>query len=78
MDPLTQLAIWATIYLLQAAFAPKPEKPDKPAFEDFDFPLSEEGSAKAAYFGQCKVEGWFVLTVGNYRTRSIKTKGGKK
>ncbi len=29
-------------------------------------------------FGQVWSKGWMVLTVGNYRTKAIKTKGSKK
>ncbi len=28
--------------------------------------------------GQCWSKSWMVLTVGNYRTKAIKTKGSKK
>lgn len=73
-----QVAILVASYILQSALAPKPKAPKPAAFEDFDFPLCEEGEAKGAVFGQCWTESWFVITVGNYRTKTIITKGAKK
>ena len=48
------------------------------AFEDIDFPRCDEGDEQVAVFGQCWSKSWMVLTVGNYRTKAIKTKGSKK
>ncbi len=58
--------------------APKPQKPKPTAFEDIDFPRCDEGDEQVAVFGQCWSKSWMVLTVGNYRTKAIKTKGSKK
>lgn len=73
-----QLVIMVACYVLSTALAPKPKAPKPTAFEDIDFPLCEEGESKGAVFGQCWTEGWFVLTVGRYRTKAIRTKGSKK
>lgn len=73
-----QVAILVASYILSAALAPKPKAPKPTAFEDIDFPLCEEGESKGAVFGQRWSEDWFVLTVGNYRTEAIRTKGSKK
>lgn len=73
-----QIAILVASYILSAALAPKPKSPKAPAFEDFDFPLCEEGEEKTAVFGQVWSKSWMVLTVGNYRTKAIRSKGGKK
>ena len=76
--------VWANIavivasYILSVAFAPKPPQQRPAAFEDFDFPLFEEGEPKTAVFGQCWSKSWMCLTVGNYRTRRVKIGGGKK
>ena len=64
--------------VMMAAFAPKPVQPKATAFEDIDFPEAEEGSDKHAVFGQKWSKSWMVLTVGNYRTRMVKVKGGGK
>lgn len=65
---------------LLSVITPKPKvQGQKPAaFEDIDFPLCEEGEEQSAVFGQVWSKGWMVLTVGNYRTQAIKTKGSKK
>ncbi|WP_236173607.1 hypothetical protein [Pseudomonas pseudonitroreducens] len=73
-----QVAILVASYVLSAALSSKPKAPKPTAFEDIDFPLCEEGESKGAVFGQCWTPGWFVLTVGNYRTKAIRTKGSKK
>jgi hypothetical protein len=67
-----QLAILVVSYILSVALAPKPPTPQAAAFEDFDFPQSTEGTAQAIIFGDCWVEDWMVLGVGNYRTSEIK------
>lgn len=56
----------------------KTQKQKPTAFEDIDFPLCKEGEEKTAVFGQVWSKGWMVLTVGNYRTKAIKSKGSKK
>lgn len=76
--------MWITIAKIVAAYVisyitrPKTPTPKPAAFADIDFPLSDEGSEQAAVFGQVWTKSWMVLTVGNYRTRAIKTKGSKK
>ena len=72
------IAIMVGSYLINAAFAPKPKQPKPTAFEDIDFPLCEEGEPKTAVFGQVWTKSWMVLTVGNYRTKAIKSKSSKK
>lgn len=64
--------------VISAALAPKVKPPPAPALEDFDFPVAEEGTPQAVFFGDCWTEDWMVLKVGNYWTAPIKTKGGKK
>lgn len=73
-----EVLILVASYILSAAFATKPKKPKPTAFEDIDFPLSKEGEDIGAVFGQKWSKSWMVLTVGNYRTKPIKTKGSKK
>lgn len=73
-----QIVILIASYVLSQALAPKPDSPKPAAFSDFDFPLCDDGEEKTAYFGDCWAEDWMVLTVGNYRTKAIKSKGGKK
>ncbi|RUI34537.1 hypothetical protein [Pseudomonas aeruginosa] len=79
MDPITlNITILVASYILSSALAPKPQKPKPTAFEDIDFPRCDEGDEQVAVFGQCWSKSWMVLTVGNYRTKAIKTKGSKK
>ncbi|WP_345775074.1 hypothetical protein [Pseudomonas nitroreducens] len=40
--------------------------------------MSKEGEDIGAVFGQKWSKSWMVLTVGNYCTKPIKTKGSKK
>lgn len=73
-----QLVILVASYILSRALAPKPKAPKPTAFADIDFPLCKEGEEKSAVFGQKWSKSWMVITVGNYRTKAIKTKGSKK
>lgn len=59
--------------LISYATRPKPGKPAPPAaFEDFDFPQSAEGTARAVIFGDVWTNDWMVLGVGNYRHQPIR------
>ncbi|HEK0059697.1 TPA: hypothetical protein SMO22_003937 [Pseudomonas aeruginosa] len=78
MDMWINIAILVASYVLSSALAPKTQKPKPTAFEDIDFPRCDEGDEHVAVFGQCWSKSWMVLTVGNYRTKAIKTKGSKK
>lgn len=75
-----QFIYWA-ILIVSAVYAytnrPKTPKQKPVAFEDIDFPQFEEGTPQIVFFGDCWTPDWMVLTVGNYRTRAIRTKGGK-
>lgn len=78
MDPFTLLLIVSVVSAgISYALAPKPEKPQPTAFDDIDFPQSDEGTEASAVFGQVWTKSWMVLTVGNYRTSPVKSKGGK-
>jgi len=78
MEPITALVVIVASAIIQYATAAKPKQPRPTAFEDIDFPLCQEGEEQSAVFGQVWSKGWMVLTVGNYRTKAIKTKGSKK
>lgn len=75
---LLQISILVGSYLLSAARGSKTKAPKPTAFADIDFPLCQEGEEKSAVFGQKWSKSWMVLTVGNYRTKAIRSKGGKK
>ena len=79
MDPLTALYLLVASIVITAAFAPKVQPPQPAAFEDFEFPQSDEGAPQAVYFGECWSTSWMVLSVGDYRSTPIyKKSGGKK
>lgn len=79
MNPMVWKIIWMVVaYYISTALQPRPKDANPAAFDDFDFPLSEEGTEQAAVFGQVWTTSWQVLTVGNYRTSAIKSKGSKK
>ena len=48
------------------------------AFDEFDFPQADEGTAQCVFFGECWSSDWTVLAVGNYRTTPIMSDGGGK
>lgn len=76
--------MWEALFLIAAtliisvAMTPKLKPPRPAAFDEFDFPQSDEGSPQAVYFGECWSTDWMVLAVGNYRTTPITKKGSKK
>jgi len=74
------LLLLVASYVLQAVAAPKAasttQKPT--AFEDIDFPQTEEGTAQAVIFGDVWTKDYVILGLGNYRTAPIKSSGGGK
>lgn len=71
-----QIALFVASIIISVALQPKPPKPKPPALGDFDFPQIDEGTPQIVVFGDCWIEPWMVLGVGNYRTKAIKS-GGK-
>jgi len=70
------VAVVATIVL--SAFGPKPPKQKGATLDDFEAPQIDDGTPHAVVFGDAWLEGWQVLWYGNFRTKKIKSKGGKK
>lgn len=62
-------------YALQAAAAPKPEKPQP---GKLDTPTAEEGSNIPVVFGTVIIKSSNIIWYGDARTTAIKTKSGKK
>jgi len=72
------LALMVISYLLTQALTPKPKAPQPAALREFDFPQADEGTPMAVVFGQVWLEGWMVLSVGNYSVEAIESSGGGK
>lgn len=70
-----QIALVVVSLIASVALAPKPQKPKPPALTDFEFPQVDEGTPQTVVFGDCWIDGWMVLGVGNYRTTPVKAKG---
>lgn len=64
-------------YAIQALTMKRPGE-RKVTLDDFDVPQVEDGTPQPVVFGEGWLEGWQVLWYGNYRTKKIKAKGGKK
>ena len=76
MNPIVIMLIVSVVSAaISYALAPKPPQPKPAAFADIDFPQSDEGTEVPVVFGQVWSKGWMVLTVGNYRTSPVKSKG---
>jgi hypothetical protein len=65
-------------FFLTALTMKKPPGPKAVSLDDFDVPQVEEGTPHAVVFGDGWLEGWQVVWYGNYRSKKIKAKGGKK
>lgn len=73
----TAIFLMIASIVISVALAPKVQAQPPAAFEDIDFPQADEGTPQAVFFGDCWTEDWLVITVGNYRTTPITSKGGK-
>lgn len=63
--------------IIQIAMAPRPEQPKAPTIDDVDLPIPDEGTPQIVVFGDVWIEGWTVLTYGNFSTDPIRSSGGK-
>lgn len=75
MWSLIAAAVMVVISLFNRPKTPK-QKPQ--AFNSEAFPKCDDGTAKTIAFGQVKTKDFIVLGTGRFRTKAIKTKGGKK
>lgn len=78
MEPTTAIIYFIISLMITAAMMPKVQPRAPEAFEDIDFPQADEGTPQCVIFGDCWVEDWTVLAVGDYRTVEIRGEGGKK
>lgn len=67
-----QLAIFIVASFISNALRPKVQAPRPAAFEDFNFPQSEEGTPQCFIFGDVWIDDWMVVGAGNYRTTPIR------
>lgn len=72
--PIIMMVISAAV---SYANRPKIHPPKAAAFEEFDFPVADEGTRQYVIFGDVWIKDWIVLSYGNFRTTTIQTKGGK-
>lgn len=72
------LVMLVASFIITAIFAPKQQPPPPASLDDMNIPQAEEGTPQCVVFGDCWVEDWTVLAYGNFRTRAIKAKQGKK
>lgn len=80
MEPMTWIAIAMLVASLitSVALAPKPAEAKPSTFSDLNIPQVEEGTPQAVFFGTCWTEDWMVTWSGNFRTKKVKAKQGKK
>lgn len=69
-----QLALFVVSLVISQVLQPKPLKPKPAAFDEFDFPTTEDGTPQIVVFGDVWLTDWTVLAVGNYRTTKIQVK----
>lgn len=74
---------WEIFFLIASmvisyAMQPKIVPPTPQAFEDFQFPMAEEGTPQAVIFGDCWSGDWTVLGVGSYSTTPVYADNAKK
>lgn len=75
---LWALAALVISIIIQIAMAPKPANAKPATFSDFDIPQVEEGTPQVVFFGECWTGDWQVGAYGNFRTKKVKAKQGKK
>ncbi len=80
MEPMTWIAIAMAVasLIISVALAPKPKDTPPSTFNDMNIPQVDEGTPQAVFFGTCWTEDWMVTWSGNFRTKKVKAKQGKK
>lgn len=67
-----QLAIFVLSVVISYSTRVKATTPKASVLGDFDFPQGTEGTAQMMVFGDCWIDGWMVLGVGDFRTQPIR------
>lgn len=75
---MVNLIMMGAMLLLSLLTKPKTPKPKPQAMTEDSVPKCKDGTSKTIAFGQVKSKDYIVLWSGNYYTKSIKQKGGKK
>lgn len=70
-----QIFVLIVAVILQVAMAPKSAEGRKaPTIDDVDLPQCDEGTPQIVVFGDVWIEGWTVLSFGDFSTDPIKGK----
>lgn len=70
---------WVALIVLGFLFRPDPPaKPKAAVLEDFDIPTATEGKEIPVLFGTRDIKNSNVMWYGDFKTRAIKKRGGKK
>jgi len=68
----------AIALVLSYVLRPKPQNRPPPSLDDVEAPVAEEGKAIPVVFGRCHVRDSNIVWYGDFKTREIRRKGGKK
>lgn len=72
------LAGFAIALVVTYALAPKPQTQPPAGLEDIEAPIAEEGREIPVLFGCRDIRGANVVWYGDFKTKRIKSSGGKK
>lgn len=67
-----QLVMLVVSALISYAMRPKPPKAKPATLEELEVPTPDEGTPQCVIFGDCWVQDWCVLGLGNFRTSPVK------
>ncbi len=73
-----QIALWVVSTVISYALRPKPAKLRPTALDQSNIPVAEEGKEIPVLFGTRDITGPNVVWYGDFSSKAIKKKGGKK
>lgn len=72
------IAIFVVALVIGVAMAPKPQTSPPAGLGDIQAPTAEEGREIPVLFGTKDVKGPNVVWYGDFQSKAVKAKGGKK
>lgn len=75
MNVFFYLAVLVASYFINRKAGAAPV--EAATMDDFDFPQASESTPQQVVFGDVWISDWTVLSYGNFRTKAIKSSGGK-
>ena len=75
---IAQIAVYVVAAVISYNLRSKPDGPRPAALSDFEIPTASESRPIPVVFGTVRITGANIVWYGDFRSKAVKKKGGKK